>query len=293
VAISTAKPEAKNMNNRAIVVAALAATLTLGMSATAFAQDGASGSVSTSTPPVVTSTGGGPVGAAGGGGGAAKVDDNTPDHERYIGRFAVGYFGVSQLPIANVTVNNGGFTLAPANVNAPVIGVRYWLSRMIGIDGGIGLGLTSGSTETVNGGTTTTTDHPSAFGAALHGGVPIALAHGKHYTFLAIPELNVGFTSGTIKGVGNPAPPDIDLSGFRFDLGGRIGAEIHFGFIGLPELSLEGSVGLAFHRTAYKAKSTNNGTTVSASDGTTSFGTNVQADPWALFVNNIAAFYYF
>ncbi len=278
------------MRNRALVVAAHAAILLLGLSARANAQDAqGTGSVSTSTPPVVTSTGNGTV-AAGGGGAVAvpKIDDNTSDHDRFIGRFAVGYFGVSQLPIAAGAPAQGG-SVTQANVSAPIVGVRYWLNRQIGIDGGLGFGLSSGSFETVNGGTTTTTEKPSAFGLALHGGVPIALAHGKHYTFLAIPELNIGFASGTIKGAGNPAPPDQDLSGFRFDIGGRVGAEIHFGFIGLPELSLEGSVGLAFHRIAYKWKQDNN----SASNGTTTFGTNVQSDPWALFVNNISAFYYF
>ncbi len=281
------------MRNRALVVAAHAAILLLGLSARAYAQDGqAGGTVSTSTPPVVTSTGGGSAAAVGGGTSApgVKIDDNTPDHERYIGRFAVGYFGVSQLPIAAAGPNpNGG--LAQDNVSAPVIGVRYWLTRMIGIDGGLGLGVSGGTAELVNGGTTTSNDHVSKFGFALHGGVPIALAHGKHYTFLAIPELNVGFATGTIK---TPNAPDVDLSGFRLDLGGRVGAEIHFGFIGIPELSLEGTVGLAVHRTAYKAKTTQgNGAALSQSDGTTSFGTNVQSDPWALFVNNISAFYYF
>jgi hypothetical protein len=275
------------MRNRAFIVAAHAAILLLGLSARAYAQDAqAGGSVSTSTPPIVTSTAPATL-PAGGGTAAVKVDDNTPDHDRFIGRFAVGYFGVSQIPIAAGGPVNGA--VAQGNVNAPVVGVRYWINRMIGIDGGLGLGVAGGSIEAVNGGTTVTTDKPSAFGLVLHGGVPIALAHGKHYTFLAIPELNIGFASGTIKSTGNPAPPDQDLSGFRFDLGGRVGAEIHFGFIGLPELSLEGSVGLAFHRQSFKWKQDNN----SASNGTTTFGTNVQSDPWALFVNNISAFYYF
>jgi hypothetical protein len=282
------------MSKRAFVVAAHAAILLLGLGGRAYAQDAqGTGSVSTSTPPIVTSTGNGTV-AAGGGGAAApqKFDDNTPDHERFIGHFAVGYFGVSQLPIATPILNGGAISgVTPDNVSAPIVGVRYWLTRTIGIDGGLGLGITGGSTEVVNGGTTTTTDKQSKFGAVLHGGVPLAFAHGKHYSFLVIPEMNIGFTSGTIKQLNGP---DVDLSGFRFDLGGRVGAEIHFGFIGLPELSLEGSVGLAFHREAFKAKTTlGNGTTVSGSDGTTTFGTNVQSDPWALFVNNISAFYYF
>jgi hypothetical protein len=182
--------------------------------------------------------------------------------------------------------------LAEQRITAPTIGVRYWLNRMIGFDAGLGFGMTGGSSETVVGGTTTTVDSPSALGFAIHGGVPLAFAHGKHYSFLVVPEMNLGLTSGTIKGTGGA--PDIDLSGFRFDLGGRVGSEIHFGFIGVPELSLQASVGLFFDREAFKAKTTNAaGGTISSSFGRSTFGTTVQADPWALFTHSISAFYYF
>ena len=213
-------------------------------------------------------------------------DDDSPDHERFVGRFGVGYFGVSQLPIA--TGNGGGGGPTAGTVNAPVIGVRWWLQPNLGLDLGIGIGFATGSTEVASGGATTTTDKPSLFGMAVHGGVPLAFAHGRHYSFLVIPEATVGFATGTIKETG-ANPVDQNLSGFKLDLGGRIGAEIHFGFIGIPELSLEGSVGVYVRREAIKWKRD----TVSASDGTTTFGTNVQSDPWALFVNNISAFYYF
>ena len=38
-----------------------------------------------------------------------------------------------------------------------------------------------------------TRDAPSVLGAAVHGGVPLVFAHQKHYKFLLVPELNVGF----------------------------------------------------------------------------------------------------
>jgi hypothetical protein len=274
-----------------ILVAGVIAGAALFPSA-AFAQDTttqvggtAGGQVTTSTPPVVTSTAQATPPKV-----EVKPAETDTDHERYIGKFAVGYFGISQLPIALGAP--GGAGVQPDTVAAPVVGVRYWINRMIGIDGGIGLGLSGGSVEVVNGGTSTTTDKKSKFGTALHVGVPLALAHGKHYSFLVIPEGNIGFTSGTIKGAAPPggvAPPDQDLSGFLLDLGGRVGAEIHFGFIGVPQLSLEGSVGVSFRRSSFKWKQDNN----SASDGTTTLGTTVQSDPWAIFVNNISAFYYF
>ncbi len=223
---------------------------------------------------------------------APEPESTTPDHEALIGHFGVGYFGVSQLPIAGVVAGPmGGAGVVRDNVNAPVIGVRYWMSRMIGIDAGIGFGLTSGSTETVAPGSDTTTDKPSRLGLALHGGVPLAFASGKHYTFTVVPETTVGFTSGTIKGA--PGTPDTNLSGFRLDVGARVGAEVYFGFIGIPQLSLQASVGAYFRHEGYKVSTDTAAGPVSASDGTNTFTTSVNADPWALFVNNISAFYYF
>jgi hypothetical protein len=224
---------------------------------------------------------------------AAEPESTGTDHDALIGHFGVGYFGVSQLPIAAGFPGGagGGGGVARENVNAPIIGVRYWMSKMIGIDAGIGFGLTSGSNQVIAPGSDTSTDKPSRLGLALHGGVPLAFASGKHYTFTVVPEATAGFTSGTIKGA--PGVPDIDLSGFRLDVGARAGAEIYFGFIGVPQLSLQASVGAYFRHEGFKASTNTAAGTASFSDNTNTLTTSVNADPWALFVNNISAFYYF
>ncbi|HEX7663747.1 MAG TPA: hypothetical protein VF407_04525, partial [Polyangiaceae bacterium] len=210
-----------------------------------------------------------------------SADSNTPDHEAVIGHFAVGYMGISQLPIGGVNGNN----FAAGTVTAPVIGVRYWLNRMIGIDGGIGFGFSTGSSTVSANGTDTTTNNPSQLGFALHGGVPLAFAHGKHYSFELVPELNVGFTHGSIAGT----PDDVSLSGFRLDAGARVGAEIYFGFIGVPQLALQASVGAYFtHENAGISQGNN-----SASVSSNAISTSVQGAPWAIFVNSISALYYF
>ena len=202
------------------------------------------------------------------------------------------YFDIGSLPIANPITNVGGNVgLAPngvtgSTVSAPVVGVRYWFQHNLGIDAAIGLGFAGGSQEVIQGSVDTTADKASTIGFALHGGLPIALFHRRHYTFLAIPQLTIGFTSGTFTPTGGVQQ---DLSGFLFDVGGAIGAEIHFGFIGIPELALQASVGLSYRRAVFKWKSGSN----SASDGTNTFGTNVTADPWALFKDAISATYYF
>ncbi|MEO6418010.1 MAG: hypothetical protein ABIP39_01285, partial [Polyangiaceae bacterium] len=88
----------------------------------------------------------------------AEPETGGTDHDSLVGHFGVGYFGVSQLPIAAALPGGmGGGGLGRDNVNAPVIGIRYWMSKMIGIDAGIGFGLTSGSTEVVAPGSDTTT----------------------------------------------------------------------------------------------------------------------------------------
>ena len=221
---------------------------------------------------------------------AKKVDadDEVSDHEKVVGHIGVGYLGFTTLPLSG---GNG----IPTTVAAPIIGVRYWLAEKIGLDLGVGFGLTTGSSETVGGGQTTTTDAPSVFGTALHAGVPLVFAHQKHYKFLLVPELNVGFAKATFTpnvAPGQPAQPDINHSGFHLDVGARIGAEIHFGFIGVPSLALQATVGAFIRRDATKTSSEPNGGTVSSSTGVTSFGTSVQSDPWALFANNISAIYY-
>jgi hypothetical protein len=212
---------------------------------------------------------------------AAPAKEGDTDHDLFVRRFAVGYFGIADLPIAPAMG-------VPARVPAPVIGGRYWLQRNLGIDAGLGLGWTTGSTDLTNAaGVTNSADTPSTFGLALHGGVPLALADAKHFTFEVIPETTIGFTSGTVKGVGGA--PDTSLSGFHWDIGGRIGAEVHFGFIGIPQLSLEGTVGLYFQRESFKASAGGN----SVATGTNSLTTKFFPDPWAIFAQTIHAFYYF
>lgn len=235
---------------------------------------------------------------------AAADDDGMTDHERVVGRFAVGYMGASDLPLPVITsvpaVPQGqapGRAVSTAGtLNAPVIGARYWLTPRFGIDAGLGIGWSAGSTENVAGNTTVSTDKAARFGFILHGGVPIALVSAKHYTFQVVPEFNVGYATTSGRAVippGSPntltAGPDASASAFRLDIGARAGAEIHFGFIGVPQLALQATVGLYFQTVSTNVKRD----TFSDSDSSTGIGTTVQADPWALFTKNISALYYF
>jgi len=203
------------------------------------------------------------------------------DHDRWVGRMGLGWYGVSDIRLG----------ATGETISAPAIGVRYWLDRDIGIDAAIGFAMRSGSTSQT-GRDPEDQDKPSATAFLLHGGLPIALHTEEHYSFLIIPEFNLGFASGTEKDfvpAGQTPAPDTDHSGFRLDIGARAGAEIHFGFIGIPALALEGSVGLFF--------TSQSGTTEQgpgkAKNSDTFIGTSSFNSPWDFFRSSVAARYYF
>jgi hypothetical protein len=194
---------------------------------------------------------------------AAEVGN---DHDEVVGHFAVGYFGISQLPVGGVGTGTGaGATAGQAYITAPVIGARYWLSQKLGIDVGVGF-----------------SDSSNGWGIAAHGGVPLALATSRHMTFELIPEATVAFA-------GNSPAGGTSYSGFRLDVGARIGGEIQFGFIGIPQLALQATVGLYLDHQSFGVSTA----TTSGSTSNTTFSTSVQGDPWGIFTDNISALYYF
>ena len=218
---------------------------------------------------------------------AADTEEGGTDHEKFVGHLALGYMGISQIPIAQTA---GGGNITRGNVTTPYIGARYWISSLLGLDVGLGLGISSSSTTVSSAGVSTTTDAPSLLGFGLKAGLPLALAYSKHFTFEAIPEITFGYAGSTIKSA-VAGGPDTNLSGLRFDIGARAGGEVHFGFIGVPQLALQATIGLAFRYESIKGSLSDN--TVSASQSGIGFGTTVQDAPWAIFTNNISALYYF
>jgi len=201
----------------------------------------------------------------------------TSDHDSVVGRLAFGYLGRNGLTIASM----GGNVATTATIDTPVIGIRYWFSDMVGLDAGAGFGLSSSSQEIAG----VSTDNPSLKVFMLHGGVPLSLASAGHFSFQIVPELNVGLasSSSTVGGV------DTSLSGFHFDIGARAGAEIHFGFIDVPQLSLQGSIGVRVNMDSTSVEQDGASNSTSAFN----FATTVGDNPWNIFTSNVAALYYF
>ncbi len=217
----------------------------------------------------------------------------TSDHDQMVGRLAVGYFGIANVGAgANIA---GGPNDSPYSVTglAPVVGVRYWISPLLGLDLGLGLSVIGGSLKEPD--PAARVDRTSFTGFLIHGGVPLALASTGSFAFEVIPELNVGIGHAATDIPGTPG--DTSYNGFHFDVGARVGAEISFGFMKLPQLSLVGSVGLRFDSDSGKTNDTEAppmGTPVGKSSSSRSeFHTTVGPNPWAIFTNQIAALYYF
>jgi hypothetical protein len=218
------------------------------------------------------------------------TDANIPnrfagtDHGSVVGRFGVGFFGVLSVPVAGP----GNTPDFDRTVSAPTIGGRYWLQDWLGIEAALGLGIESSGTTIENDGDEAQQNGPSFFALALHGGLPLVFAASKHFAFEVIPELNVGFATGGIDDE-SAANNDIDVSGFLLEVGARVGAEIQFGFIDIPELALQATVGMHL---SYTGRSQSEGDT-DTSHHTLRFGTTMQGEPWDIFQGNISAIYYF
>jgi hypothetical protein len=194
------------------------------------------------------------------------------DLDRVNPGIGFGWFGLADVPVG------GGD--GDANVSAPVLGIRWWMGaplgpfRTWGLDLGLGLGRSSVDAEP---------EDVSRTAVLLHGGLPLVVSANRHVAVLFVPELNLGLASGQ-------ESDGTDIGGAVFELGARAGAEVFFGFIGLPELSLEASVGLSFRR-ENRNEQPNGGP--ERSSGTTTFGTTVHNEPWDLFRTSVAARYYF
>ena len=211
------------------------------------------------------------------------------EHDDMVGHLAVGFLGRASIPYG---VDAAG-TSATAPV--PVVGVRYWVDPLIGLDLGAGLWIGGRSTDTTTppAGNTVSVSGPKPFAMVLHAGVPLALASSKHFAFEIIPEANFGFAKVTQDAV-NGGNDITKQSGTHFDLGARAGAEIHFGFIGIPQLSLVGAVGLRFQYDSLSRETNPVGgagvTKISSS--VWDLSTTLNGNPWDIFTGNISALFY-
>lgn len=230
----------------------------------------------------------------------APVEERPTDHEGVVRHVGIGFLGVSELPIAVAlpvgTMDEPGLSpndrLLIRAVTAPTLGARFWLSKRFGLDAGIGLSFSSGSTSSDLGGTTVDIDKQSVFAFLVHAGAPIVVTELPHMALLVVPGATFGMARSDVEPLfTDNAPPAAELRGARLDVGVRAGAEIHFGFMGLPNLALEAGIGLLF--TTEWASATVGDQSIR--DVSTRISTTSFSDPWDIFsgVGSVSARYYF
>jgi hypothetical protein len=165
------------------------------------------------------------------------------DHEEIRLRLGLGWAGRSAVPLGNEGARAAGDSLG-----VHVIGARVWFRQRVGIDLGFGAHLqaTPRDDRTATG----RGDDGLAFTARV--GLPIALLITRHVTFFAGPAIGFGWAGETAPGRrsfspitgAEEIPADTRHRGSRLSVGGRLGAEIHLGFVAMPRLSLITTVGL-------------------------------------------------
>ncbi len=210
------------------------------------------------------------------------------DHASVVGHLAIGYLGFTRIPVGVIPPD----ALSGATAGAPIVGVRYWLNRRMGIDAGLGVAWVGGSNTTeVEDADDVEVDAGTPSALLLHGGLPLSLAAASHYSFQIVPEFNLGFSGREGQDEdGN----NLEESGFLLNLGARAGAEIHFGFMDLPQLSLQGSIGAFLAYVSGTTETRGEGIpTITERSHRVALSTTLHESPWNIFVGNVAALYYF
>lgn len=231
---------------------------------------------------------------------APDANAPTTDHQLVVGTFGLGYVGSHRVPLPSaVPVGRGDQAgmipndkLVLQQMLVPMVGMRRWFSKRTAFDAAVGVSVSGGSRGAEYGDTTAALNKSTLFALSVQAGVPITIADTRHMAFMLIPQVTLGFaTSDVAAEFLENAPPSAKLRGGAFDAGVRAGAELHFGFIGLPRLSLQAGVGLFLH-TEWSSASVSN---QSLKDTTVSLGFGSTGNPWDIFSGaaNVSARYYF
>lgn len=199
--------------------------------------------------------------------------------ERQAGTLGVGLIGLSSFSTTSSDLAGLGSLggLAYSAPSVPLLGIRYWMkSSRMGIDVGVGAMVASNPTLSTS----------SSPGIQLHAhvGLPIAIASGVNVIALIAPELRVGLKSVSVNSSLSGA--ETNQTGSLLELGVRGGLELYFGFIGVPELSLEASFRVAAAREAFTSGS-------SQQSEKFRFSTSLAGDAFSLLASSLALKYYF
>jgi len=219
---------------------------------------------------------------------APAAEDRETDGEKAMGGYALVVFNTQPFDFAN----SGG--AAPIPLTVYTVGLRHWTTqpwnrfRNWGVDLGVGLAVARTSVTQPQTGQLVTSDGASVTGFGLHAGLPLAVKHHKHATFEVVPELDLVYAKETIPAA-TAGGDATRYSGWSVRMGARAGFEIFFGFVGLPQLAVEASLGATIRYDSLSSK-------VGPSDRSTrtwSVATLRGSEPWSIFSGSVAAMYHF
>jgi len=235
-----------------------------------------------------------------------EADRGESDHDGHVGRIALGFLGTRFAPATRPHPTEGVVLSPEGNatvhieadeVTVPLFGLRYWINDTVGAELAFGFNVAGGD-ETVESpnpdptlSVTTERALPSTRAFCGRLGVPLSVYSATHFNFMLTPELAIGYSSSTLEDfeVSTTGEPlDLQLSGFMFGVGGQVGAELSFGFIDVPQLSIQSAWGVRFE-SRRRVGRIGDAETVQTE---TAFGTSWYGDPWDIFTGSFGLLYY-
>lgn len=215
----------------------------------------------------------------------------TSDHQFAVRKLGVGFMGIQSV-VALDPRDPGNSRV----FSAPTIGARYWFDSMLAVEAGLGLNLNGGGNKVDK---SSSDDINSFTGTAIafRVGVPLSLYDSEHYSFQIIPDFH--FSYGKLSETYNDPNPDVPAVTTNFatttwGLGFTAGAEIYFGFMNIPELSVQAGVGFNFSKASSSSgiEPRPEETPLPTADYH-EFSTNLDGAPWDIFTGSLRALYYF
>jgi len=210
------------------------------------------------------------------------------DSERAMGTWALAVFNTKPFDFPQ----SGGTDPLPLTVYT--VGLRHWTKdpfwkfKNWGFDAGVGLVYGKSSVTAPQAGRLHSSDGPTLAGFGLHAGVPLAVTHHQHATFEVVPELDVIYAHETIPAL-DSGGDKTKYGGWSARLGARAGFEIYFGFVGMPQLAIEASMGAAITYDSVKAEVG----PIERSTRRWGISTARGSEPWSIFTGSVAALYHF
>jgi hypothetical protein len=168
--------------------------------------------------------------------GPIPTADETPaasDHDAVVGHLGIEArrFDSGPLPLAlRPGLGCPAVVTAPCEVTMGSIGVRKWTTRNFAWNGGLVLGAGGGrdGTQTLD----------TYFGIGPIVGMNVLLGNWRHLAVAASPDLSFVWF--------RPGPGEVTQSTTMIALRAALEAELHFGFVGVPALSIGMLAGLGF-----------------------------------------------